>query len=378
MARRTIVTVMQMEFSQRGLTLHWPDGFNHTFHPLWLRERSFEASAKDPATGHRLYEAAFLPLDTRLVDAQLDGEGKVALIFGDGHRCDYALSDLKHCAQHPLPADLVGAHRLWDATLTPLPTHDFASLKVGPAATLALIDDLAAYGFAIVGGLSTEINGLEDLTNLIGPIRETNWGRISDVVSITDGFDLSMTPRALEPHVDNPYRLPGPGYIFLHCLRNDAVGGESFLIDGFNVARRLQREAPEAFATLVETQVTFRYADETAILEHYGPLIQLRPDGGLHRTIFHNRADQVPALNVDHLERYYAARRRYADLIWAPEMWVTFKLAPGDGYIVDNYRMFHGRNAFDLATGQRHLRQCYMDRDIMSSVQKTLIRSLRR
>lgn len=246
------MTAHYIEFSKYGLTLRWPDGFNHTFHPLWLRERSFEASAKDPATGHRLYEAAFLPLDTRLVDAQLDGDTKIVLVFADGHRCGFSLSDLKHCAQHPLPDDLVGTQRHWDATLKPLPGHDFAALTTNPMKMLALINDLAAYGFTVVSGLSTGMNGLEELTNLIGPIRETNWGRITDVVSIANGFDLSMTPRALEPHVDNPYRLPAPGYIFLHCLRNDVMGGESFLIDGFNVARRLRREAPDAFATLAE------------------------------------------------------------------------------------------------------------------------------
>jgi DUF971 family protein len=114
-----MMTVQQIAFTERGLTLIWPDGFNHTFHPLWLRERSFEASAKDPATGHRLYEAAFLPLDTRLVDARLDGERSVALVFGDGHRCGYTLSDLKQCAQRPLPDDLVGTQRLWIRRLPP-------------------------------------------------------------------------------------------------------------------------------------------------------------------------------------------------------------------------------------------------------------------
>lgn len=46
----------------------------------------------------------------------------------------------------------------------------------------------------------------------------------------------------------------------------------------------------------------------------------------------------------------------------------------GEAYVVDNYRLLHGRTEIDLATGSRHLRQCYMDRDIVSSRQEVLRR----
>ena len=63
-------------------------------------------------------------------------------------------------------------------------------------------------------------NGINELTNHIGPIKNTNWGGIADVKSIKKAYDLTMTTRALENHTDNPYRFPTQGYIFLHCLEN--------------------------------------------------------------------------------------------------------------------------------------------------------------
>jgi gamma-butyrobetaine dioxygenase len=371
MARRMIAT------EAKGLRIAWPDGLAFTFHPIWLRERSFEASNKDPASGHRLQEVAFLPLDLAIESSELLSNGQVHLRFSDGHGCAFRLDDLRCCIEQPLPNDLVGTKQLWDARLDPLPWHDFATLSDEPA-LLALLDDLARLGLTLVRGMPREHDALQQLTDLIGPIRQTNWGGIADVKSIANPCDLSMTGRALEPHVDNPYRLPGPGYIFLHCLENSATGGESLAIDGFNAATRLQTTAPDAFRVLSTTPVTFRYADADAILEHFGPLIELRSDGQLQRVRFHNRSDQVAIAGSDSLSSYYSARRLFAELIWSDEMMLRFKLQPGEAYIVDNYRLLHGRAEIDLATGSRHMRQCYMDRDIVSSRQKVLRRRLGR
>jgi gamma-butyrobetaine dioxygenase len=368
---------MAMKLQNDGsvLWIGWPDGLLHGFHPVWLREFSFEESAKDPATGHRLYEAAYLPLDLAVRRAELVAEGTVALEFSDGHLCRFDLLDLRDAIERGLPDDMVGDRILWQRSSWPVRWRDYSAIAGSPVGLLGFLDDLAKFGVALVRGLPAAADGLKGLADLIGPIRETSWGGITDVRFIEDACDLSMTDRALEPHVDNPYRLPQPGYIFLHCLVNDADGGESMLIDGFNVATRLQQESPQHFDTLCATPVNFVYRDDSAILEHYGHLIERRPDGRLSRVIFHNRSDQVLPADPRDLTAYYAARRAYADLIWSPDMQVTFKLAPGEAYVVDNYRILHGRRAYDASGGNRHLRQCYMDRDTVSSKQKVLLRS---
>ncbi len=238
---------MKLHNDGNELQIGWPDGLLHAFHPIWLRELSFEESAKDPATGHRLYEAAYLPLDLTIRRAELVDEGRVALEFSDGHRCSFDLRDLRGAVEHALPDDLVGDRIPWQRNSWQAEWRDYRDIAGSPAGLLGFFDDLAKFGVALVRSLPVEADGLQGLTELIGPIRETNWGRIADVRSIKNAYDLSMTDRALEPHVDNPYRLPQPGYIFLHCLVNDADGGESVLIDGFNVAARLEQENSAAF-----------------------------------------------------------------------------------------------------------------------------------
>ena len=46
------------------------------------------------------------------------------------------------------------------------------------------------------------------------------------------------------------FELP-PGYQFLHCLINDAKGGDSSAVDGFAVADYLKNNEKEIFETLV-------------------------------------------------------------------------------------------------------------------------------
>lgn len=366
---------MTVETSGARLRLSGPDGFAHEFHALWLRENSDAESFRDPITGHKLQDAASLPLDLTIVDAAAQDD-RLDLRFSDGHRCSYSIAALRRAGETLIPQELVGEKVLWNAGLTPLPWHDLEDLKADPEHILAFLADIARYGLALVRGVPVEAEGMREVTDLIGFIRWTDSGGIADVKSIAQAYDLSMTPRGLEPHVDNPYRLPQPGYTLLHCLRNDATGGESILVDGFYVAERIRASRRNLFEALATIPVVFRYVDEQAILEHTSPFIDLWPDGSLKQARFHGRADQVVAVDPDDLDVFYEARRVYSDLISSDDVRLRFKLGPGEMYVADNYRLFHGREPFRLDAGSRHMRQAYMDRDVVSSRQKTLLRDI--
>lgn len=366
---------MTLKVEGRRLQLIGPEGTPRDFHALWLRENSRSEDFRDPITGHKLQDAAALPLDLHIVEAS-ERTGEVDLRFSDGHRASYSTAALQEARDHLFPQELVGEKTLWSASLDPLPWHELASLRADPQNLLAFLADIACFGFGLVRGVPIAPDGMKQVTDLIGYLRWTNSGGIADVKSMAEAYDLSMTPRGLEPHVDNPYRLPQPGYTLLHCLENDAEGGESILIDGFYVAEHIRNERPDFFEVLSSVPVTFRYVDEQAILEHTSPFIDLWPDGSLKQTRFHGRADQVVAADPELLDAFYEARRMYAGLIASDEIQLLFKLKPGEMYFADNFRLFHGRAPFRLETGTRHMRQAYMDRDVVSSRQKTLLRNI--
>lgn len=360
------------------LHLHDDDGFHHGFTALWLREASDDPAWRDPRTGHKLGDGDLLPIDLRIT-AATEEDGGLAVEFSDGHHARFGYPDLRGAAEDPLLHDLAGTKHLWNvSTLDGLPWHELDRLQADPAELLAVLDDVSRLGFALVRGIPSDLDGMQALIDQIGFMRVTNNGAIEDIKALPpeQAYDLSMTPRALEPHTDNPYRIPQPGYVLLHCLANDAEGGESGMTDGFHIAETIRREHPELFRALTSVPVNWRYADEQAVLEDSSPFIEVAADGSISHVRFHGRSDRIPALDPDLIDTFFEARRLYSRLISDDANQLRFKLQPGEMFIIDNFRMIHSRTAFTLATGSRHMRQAYLDRDVVASRQKTLMRDL--
>lgn len=345
------------------------DGRSRELAALWLRERAPDAETLDPGTGQRLIEAAELPLDLAVEHAEIDGDA-LALRFSDGHATRFPLATLEAGGAHH--GDIVPGRTLWEADVTALPHADFAAAVADDTALLGMLEGLHRHGVVMVSGVPADEHGMQALIDRIGPLRRTNWGGIADVRSVANAYDLTMTQRGLEPHTDNPYRDPIPGYIWLHCLTNAADGGDSTLVDGYRAAQVLRERDPAAFDYLTRVSPRFHYRDEDTWLESEGPLIELDSQGRISRVRFNNRTERVDALPADELERYYAARHAFYALITSDELTVNLKLDPGQMLIMDNYRLFHGRRAFELAGGVRHLRQGYVDRDSTASRRLTL------
>ena len=366
-----------------AVTILWADGVRHEFHPLWLRESSHHPEFRDTGTRLRIQQASELPLDIAVTDARIATATLLKLRFSDGHSCEFASADLYHAAGNLRPRDLSGKRHYWDAASCDYRSFAYADLsqtEPGQREEMLLeaLNEVARVGFVKVEGIPLDPDALLNFARLVGPPRETSWGTITDVFNSPQPYDLTMTSRSLSPHVDNPYRLPGPGYIFMHCLKNDAEGGESTLVDGFAAADQLRTNDPESFEVLCRISPNFRHEDESAILEDYGPMIGLNAENQIARIRFSNRTEQIPPLDRPTLERYYRARQQFAQLIFSGSRQLKLKLQPGEGFIWDNYRILHGRTAFDPNSGDRHMRHCYMDRDTVSSRQKCLLRSLQR
>ena len=73
---------------------------------------------------------------------------------------------------------------------------------------------------------------------------------------------------------------------------------------------------------------------------------------------------------------FYAAYRRWAELLARPERQLNLRLAPGDCLVFDNTRVLHARTAFSMSAGSpgRHLQGCYADLDGLASTLAVLKR----
>lgn len=348
------------------LTVAWRDGRVSRFPAIWLADNRPES--RQGRDGQRLRDALELPEAVAIRAARILAAG-IEIEFAGSDRP--SLFDPVWLRAHALdPASRSERRRdpqLWDAGLAsriPAETYDrVVSDKAALASWLRYVRDL---GFALLRGVPLVPSAVSEVIGLFGFVRETNYGRVFDVVSVEQPHNLAYTPLALGNHTDNPYRDPVPQLQLLHCLEAADEGGESVVVDGFAAADRLRREAPDAFAILTRRPVSFRYVEPGAVdLRHKAPLIELDVAGRLRTIRYNNRSIAPLDIDADAVEAFYAAYRRFGRLLHDPAQTVGFRMAPGDLFIVDNRRVLHGRRGF--SGGRRHLQGAYADADSLLS-----------
>ena len=365
-----------------GLELE-ADGFVLRFPAVWLRDNCPCATCLDPDSGQKLNDITELP-DGLTVSATEDtGESVVVTFAPDGHTSVFSRSWL---AAHALGGGQKGDgdgrteddKELWrPADLDPaagrLPEGSWPSYLAEPAARARALDAVLRWGFVLLHDVPAEPGLVLEVAASFGFVRETNYGRLFDVRVEPRPGNLAYTSRRILPHTDNPYRDPVPTVQLLHCLRTADDGGDTGLVDGFAAARELRAADRETFALIAGTPVPFGYRDKSTELRASQPLIQLSPHGRIRGVRFNNRSAGPLRLPYAEVTAFYAAYRKWAELLAWPERQLNLRLAPGDCLIFDNTRILHARTAFS-ATGGRHLQGCYADLDGLASTLAVLRR----
>jgi gamma-butyrobetaine dioxygenase len=359
--------------SPTRLSVKHSDGRSYAVHPIWLRERSPDASSVDVLTGQRLHDPSDLDLDLRLVSVEESAPGRFNVKFSDGHQTQFFASDILAEAAMPPGDQDCPAPLVWDGRLKDPPRATWRD----PPTDARLIDwteKFLKYGFIIFSGVPAVDREVLKAASVFGFARETNFGALFNVRSEPDASDLAYTSLHLDPHTDNPYRSPVPGVQLLHCLANETTGGLSTLVDGIAVGEALRAGDPEAFRVLSTTPVRFRYRDSTTELVASAPPIELDVGGKVRTIHFSPRLDFVPLLPPEQLSAYYRARRRFDHMLRSTEFEIRFLLDKGDLVMFDNCRLLHGRTGFNPAEGLRHLQGCYIDIDGPRSLYRVLRR----
>ena len=311
-----------------------------------------------------------IPTDIRVDAARADG-GQLEVRFApDGHVSLFPAS-----ACESLVAPSRRAPATWDASSLTLNWHAYGAIAEGGDALVAFLTDCDDEGLALLRGVPTVEGSVTRVVELFGYVRETNYGRLFDVRTVIDPSNLANTSLALGAHTDNPYRDPVPTLQLLHCLASSIEGGTSTFVDGYRVAEELARRDPNAFELLTTVPIRFRYADQSAELETWAPVIELDPTGGVRAIRFNTRSAMPPAAPADVMGPWYAAYGAFARLLRDPSLYVEVDLLPGDLVMFDNRRILHGRTGYDPAAGARHLQGCYADVDALRSKVAVLTRA---
>ncbi len=365
-------TIAAVEIIEEGaaIAVVWRDGSRSRFHALWLRDGAQDPETRDPHSGQKLITLSEIPAETRASQAGVTAEGGIAVTFAPGDKTvGYAADWLwanAYDAPQPRNAGWLGPKvETWDSGLgAAIPVGDYETVTRDRAALGAWLGAVRRYGFAKLTGGPVAEGALCRVAALFGYLRETNYGRTFDVRVEVSPANLANSSLGLQAHTDNPYRDPAPTLQILYCLENTAEGGESLVVDGYRAAGRLQAERPEAFDLLSRYAARFEFSGAAGVcLRARRPMIELAPDGELTAIRFNNRS-AAPIVDVPYevMPEYYAAYRRLGEIIDDPAMAVSFKLAPGECFIVDNTRVLHARKGYG-GTGSRWLQGGYPDKD---------------
>ncbi len=357
-----------VEVSTSGIVIRWSDGARSRFHALWLRDNC--PSDGDKETAFRTFSVIDLDPDLAVVDAFRNDDGDLEIEFDDGH---VSMFDFDWLRAHSYePHDRRGRPQRIEHFRAGHKFDRFELPMFGSAEHCDLLESVARWGAAIVEDVPVDEAGTEALAALIGRVRETDFGRLFDIIVEPDVWTLSQSGLALAPHTDDPYRYNPSGTSLLHCVESALSGGESVLVDGFGIAADLYDDEPDVFDLLTDVSVPFvRHRTEAVdqgedvhLLAH-GPIISLDRDHEVSGIRFHERS--LAPLDVDPsvVGDYYRALIRFSAEVNNPGRAVQFALQPGQAIVYDNQRVLHGRTAFgDDAGGQRrHLRLCTIDRD---------------
>ena len=353
-----------------AITLHRHGGESLRFHAVWLRDNLLDAETRDPGNGQRLITLGEIPGDVSLESATLNDSHELSLVFApDGKKASFPISWLEvhayDTASPSLPGWLPSGIELWDRGLEEsVPSASFAEASTNDHSLLSWLKTVERFGFAKMTDGPLESGALLKVAGLFGYVRETNYGRFFEVRTEVNPANLAYTGLGLQAHTDNPYRNPVPTLQILYCLENSADGGESQVIDGFKVATRLRGEDPAGFELLAKFCVQFEFAGTSGVkLRSRCSIIELAADGELIAVRFNNRsAAPFTDIPYDRMAEFYQAYRRFAEIVDDPEMAVTFKLEPGECFVVDNTRVLHGRIGYS-GNGTRWLQGCYPDKD---------------
>lgn len=360
-----MVAIASFHPADLSLEVTWSDGVVSCYPWIWLRDHAHDADTLHPVTGQRQLFTARVPRGLRGLSCDLVGESLEITwdVLEPPSRLPVSFL-LAH--RHPRPARAAAdvPVTLWNAASVTTPTVSYDAVMAGDDGVAQWLQHTLQYGFCIVDDTPATALATEQLLRRIGYIRETVFGGFWEFEADLAMPDTAYTTLELRGHTDGTYSHDAPGCQLLHCLEFDGVGGETTLVDGFAIARRIEAEAPELFDVLSTVAVPGQYLGDGVHLLATRPVFRHDHTGRLVQVSFNNY-DRAPFL-LDEADTvlFYDAIRLFDEIANEPSMQWRRTLQPGVALLLDNWRVLHGRTTY---TGARRMCGGYVNREDVES-----------
>ena len=352
-----------------SVEITWKNGETTLLPNLWLRDNCACDVCRNTQTTEKLFQLALV--DVNLMPDAVDLiEDELLLLWPDGHRSVYEGSAIR-ALTIPQTTHL----RFWSSEFRPQQFDYRKFTNEDPIAVDAIEDFLVTGAILLTNAPTTEC--LENLAPRLGPLRETVFGRIHNIVVDSAGYNVACTNFELPPHTDlASYSWP-PSAQALHMLVNETEHGESIIVDGFAVATQFRSDHPNWFDRLCCTPVPFRIFDDNNETFATQPIIQLDTEGQITGVRYSNQTMQPMNPAQTGLTEFYRAYHEFSTRISGDQSKAIFRLEGGQILLVAGHRVLHARKAF-AANAKRHLQDAYFEHDNIRNNLTVIQRRLRK
>ncbi|CAM1508193.1 Fc.00g050410.m01.CDS01 [Cosmosporella sp. VM-42] len=353
------------------------------FPNLWLRDNCQCQQCINQDTRQRNFDTFQLPTDIKPVSLE-ETPDHLFVTWSDSHKSQHPWSWLDSWLPRGL-GEQFGRddYRLpWTSEETahspPEVEYDALMSESSDKGIAELTKNIWVRGFSFVVNTPPTPEATEAVLEKIGPIRTTHYGGFYDFIPDLALADTAYTNLALPAHTDTTYFTEPAGLQAFHLLSHtpppnaspsdDVLGGQSLLVDGFNAAFTLKKEDPASYRLLSKVKLPWHASGNKGIAivpDQTYPVFEV--DGlTLNRVRWNN--DDRGIVNMWDAEVWYKAAAKWNEILRRKTSEYWFQLEPGRVVIFDNWRVLHGRSAFE---GVRRICGGYIPRDDFVSRYRT-------
>jgi len=318
---------------------------------LWLRDNCQCDECRIIETQEKQFLLHTVPVDISPKSVEIKDE-KVFVLWPDDHQSVIPLIQIEESGKPRYPE-----RKFWMSKFTPT-RFDWSEFLDDEDTALEALKTFVSFGAIILKNAPKEPNSLEVLSKRLGPIHETLFERIHNVSIEGYGYSVAHTSKEIPPHNDFASYKSQPSIQILHMLENECEGGDSIIVDGWEVVEDLRKDHPEYFNILKEFNLPFRQFDENNETYTVAPMINCSSDGSLESFRFSNHLMQMIDPSREGVKNFYKAYHEASSRVLDSKYHSTFRLNAGEALIVASLRVLHGRESF-VPSGKRYLQDAY-------------------
>jgi len=317
------------------LELTLDDGHKVKVDLFWLRDHCRCDLCYNIHNSNRIGKILEIADDISIKEHWIDN-GKLLVVWNDEHKSEYKLKFLtKYQPLKKIPMrtplklwDKEGFKPLWETECR----FNVADFLNDSEVKINVLKSLHVHGAVFIDGCEATQDYTELIVTQLFPIAKTFFGEFFTFSEAAqDHHDTAYTNVYLAPHNDHTYFNDQAGLLVLHCIHHNGNGGESFLVDSYQVAEKIKKENPASYERLTKTIVGAEYKEAGRHHKWAAPMFNLDPITGEMLQIRYNMDDRLPLTTVpaDGIRDFYHDLKLLTRELQSDENTAVFKLRPG-------------------------------------------------